>query len=163
MQAKPTRDLLIDWVLAAWEAVPLELVQRGMQDLIVQHALGTDADVPAVPRAAPFIGPVLPDELVGQAAALAVLDTLDDPEIERESLSDEEEEEDSPASDPDPEPPAVLPSRVDLNPPMPDFCLRCERPLRTNNAIQCVNMACKAWFHVGCISTSSSGKCMVCP
>ena len=42
------------------------------------------------------------------------------------------------------------------------ICVKCKRPIRAANAAQCPNVVCAAWFHQGCLSVTSAGKCMIC-
>ena len=50
---------------------------------------------------------------------------------------------------PDPPAPAVAPG---------PWCIRCERPMRPKSSMQCV--ACRAWFHVGCMRKDAADKCI---
>ena len=159
LQEKPTRDLLVNWVLEAWDAVPLELVQAGMQKLIVDPALGVKEDERTAGFIGPlqFIGPLLPSDLVEQQEALAILDTLDGHDAHRTNQPDEveaDQEEDEVEED---EPQPTGQGKV-----MGSQCLRCERPLRANNAAPCPNPACDAWYHSGCLAGAQEGKCHVC-
>ena len=45
--------------------------------------------------------------------------------------------------------------------PIPSVCIKCERPLREQNAMQC--RLCFIWLHRGCMSSGSNGKCAFCP
>ncbi len=140
--ARPSREIVLDWVLEAWELVPVDLVQRGMQQLIVDHALHP-CTVPA-PAPAPALIDLAADA-EDDSRVLSVLDTLGENDVVRTTEADE-------ATDDDPD------YATEVAPP--SACIRCERPLRTGNMVSCD--LCGASFHTGCMTTNSAGKCMFC-
>jgi hypothetical protein len=146
--AKPSRQLLMDWVLDAWAAVPEDLIQRGMKDLIVDFALKSDP--PANPVPVPVVSP--PPPAAEQDAALSVLDTMGSQNVERVDVPDEESSDESENSETE---------LIEKEPTELSVCMMCERPLRMPHVVKCV--PCGISFHPGCVSFSSSGKCMLCP
>ena len=142
------------WVLKAWDDVPVDLLQRGMETLILQSALAplppplTTLPRPPVPASAPV--------LVGASvdAALALLDTLKAHDAQPVDLPDENGSSDSSDSEAGPRPDGQMPSV-----PLEDTtCMRCERPVRPKNSARCHK--CRAWYHVGCLG--EPGACMLC-
>ena len=156
LAAKPPRDLLVSWVIEAWEEVPEDILRRGMESLILSPALA-----PAPP---PLTLPVLCDQNetpdLALDDALNSLDTLgahdvaldpnasDQNETSSESSSESEEEQEAPPMPPPPPPETGEKA-----------CMRCERFVRAKNSLQCPH--CSAWYHVGCIG-NNLGRCMLC-
>jgi len=127
--------------------VPLDVVQRGMQQLIVNPAVQPCADAIAVAT------PSTPIDLdADETEVLAVLDTLGTNDVVRTDEADEATENDDVSVDSPGDSPPVTP------PPNPSVaCIKCERPLRSGNMVSCG--LCGASFHTGCMTSNSAGKC----
>lgn len=150
--AKPTRELLVDWVLEGWEDFPLDQLQRGMEALILEPALAP-LPPPLSPMPPRVVSAVLPSDMVATENALSLLGSLEGQEDEPMNLPDELD----PPSDPEPEAPvAPLPTVLPLN----AVCLQCERPMRSKNSAPCVR--CHAWHHIGCLADSDPAICPIC-
>ena len=93
------------------------------------------------------------------------------PDEPDEPLSESSEDESAPVN-----PPPSLPGQTEPSEPSSSsegeeevpfcpvsVCIYCERPLRSANAVKCPNPQCDVWYHRGCLSVSSSGKCALCP
>ena len=138
-------------MLDGWDDFPLDVLQRGMESLILEPALAP-LPPPLSPIPPKTVRPAAPSDVVAVESALAVLDSLDGKEDKSVDLPDELD----PPSEPEPEaeaepgpPPTVLPPN--------SVCLRCERPFRQKNASACVK--CHAWHHVGCLADSDRSIC----
>jgi len=132
--------------------VPLEVVQRGMQQLIVNPAVQPCADAIAV--ASP--PPSTPIDLgADETDVLAVLDTLGTNDVVRTDEADvATENDDVSVNCPDDSPPVTPPPNPSV------ACIKCERPLRSGNTVSCG--LCGASFHTGCMTSNSAGKCFFC-
>lgn len=141
----------MDWVLDAWEAVPEDLIQRGMQHLIVDFAVKSD------PSPRPVVAPIAPPPPTEaqQSAALSLLDTMEGQDIQRVDEPDEEGEDES-GSDVSDSSEETEEQHTELS-----ICMLCERPLRFPNVVKC--NFCQISFHAGCVSFNSAGKCQLCP
>ena len=107
------------------------------------------------------------------AEALAALDTLGPHDVMPKDVPDENDvassiESESEMSVVEPVAPPIVshPPTPELpDPPAPavapgPWCIRCERPMRLKSSMQCV--ACRAWFHVGCMRKDAADKCIFC-
>ena len=147
----PDRPLVIGWVLDSWTALDNEVVRSAMMKHVVLPAL----TIGPLPRLPDDHRPEPPEQ--EPEAEMGILDDLALPPQElqdgtgmveaegppdQDSSSSEEEDEAEPT-------------------PPPTDCVLCQQPMREKNRIQCA--FCKAWFHPGCASTGSNGKCRLCP
>lgn len=92
-----------------------DLIQRGMDKLILQPALSEDVAPPVL--ATPVVGPAAPEDVAAVNAALSDLEEL---VVEEESEEDSELSEDSMEEREQAQPDPVI----------PNICISCERPLR---------------------------------
>ena len=146
----------MNWVIQAWEDVPHDLLQRGMESLILAPALA-----PLPPPLTHMTSDPHPEpaDVERSDAALGALegmgahdvplnpDAPDSDESISSSDDDQSEEDEAPPA------PGVAPPREE------PWCMRCERPVRPKNSTQCVK--CAALYHVGCLD-SLRGRCMAC-
>ena len=154
MGAKPVRENLIEWVLSGWDKLPLDLLQRGMEALILEPALAP-LPPPLSPLPPKTVRAVVPADVAAVSSALTALDSLGGKEDKPVNLPDELD----PPSEPEPEPEGEPGPPPTVCPP-DAVCLRCERPVRVKNSLACVK--CHAWHHVGCLAGTDPAICPLC-
>ena len=142
--------MLVNWVLQAWDEVPLDLLQRGMEALILVSPLPSPLVAPRAPETVEAVAPDAALAMLGGDDAAPNLDLPDEAGDSSDGASDASEA-DEPVA-----PPAIA------GPPDGTFCMRCERPVRAKNGSKCPNPRCVAWYHVGCADPQGAGKCMIC-
>lgn len=152
----PNRSQVIDWVLNSWDNVEHSLLEGAMMKHVVNPATAAGPlpnNAPSNPEDVPSSSSHLPD------SDLTVLDDLALPreELQNDSgtiqVEDQEENVSTSSSEDEDEGQAKGKGRM-------VECFVCQRPLREVNRMQCPS--CQLWFHPGCVSVSSSGKCQFC-
>ena len=141
-------------MLSGWDEFPVELLQRGMEALILEPAMAP-LPPPLSPAPPKTVRAAVPSDVVAVDSALAVLDNLGGNDDKAVNLPDELD----PPSEPEAEPEVTL-GPAPTVPPADAVCLRCERPVRAKNGAACVK--CHAWHHVGCLAGSDPAVCPLC-
>ena len=73
--AKPSRPLLIKWVMDAWDAFPVATLQQGMEKYIVHPATQNGPLIP-IPTHVELPGPMSPEDLVTEAFQLLCIGSV---------------------------------------------------------------------------------------
>ncbi len=142
----PKRNQVIDWVLDSWHQFPVESLHEGIVKYVLTPAL-------AVPTVSVHPPPD-PDEGEDVEALIGAISELALPTV---PVLDEAEDVSHPSSSSD----EAMSLDEGQGAEIPDFCVKCERPLRESNRVSC--KFCGIWVHPGCQSTNHQGRCSFCP